>query len=303
MHSGGQMKRTHKAWLPVLALLAVASAALADTVTLQHIHGLAYGADGKTLYVASHHGLVTYKEGQWSVIPGPPHDYMGFSATRKYFYSSGHPPPGSGLVNPLGLVRSNNGGRTWDKLGLEGEADFHLIATGYDTPAVYVYNAEPNARMKTAGIWVTLNDGFAWRRAEANGLAGKVSALAVHPSDARTLAVATATGLFLSRDGGNRFDRIAATGQVLSVQFSLDGKYLWFASHDGRPHLYRVDLATQAHTEIALPTLTNDAVAYIAPDPAAPSNYAIATVERDIYTTADAGKTWRQIADHGRTRG
>jgi hypothetical protein len=114
------MKRTHKAWLPVLALLAVASAALADTVTLQHIHGLAYGADGKTLYVASHPGLATYKEGQWSVIAGPPHDYMGFSATRKYFYSSGHPPPGSGLVNPLGLVRSNNGGRTWDKLGLEG---------------------------------------------------------------------------------------------------------------------------------------------------------------------------------------
>ncbi len=49
--------------------------------------------------------------------------------------------------------------------------------------------------------------------------------------------------------------------------------------------------------------LTNDAVAWIAQDPAAPLNYAIATFERDIYTTVDAGKTWRQNTDHGRTCG
>jgi hypothetical protein len=201
------------------------------------------------------------------------------------------------------LVRSDNGGRTWDKRGLEGEAALHLIATGYETPVVYVYNAEPNARMKTTGIRVTSNDNFAWRRADTSGLAGKTSALAVHPSDARTLAVATTNSLSLSRDGGNHFDRMATTGQVLSDQFSLDGKYLWFASHDGRPHLYRLDPATQSRAEIGLPTLPNDAVAYIAQDPAAPSNCAIATFERDIYISADTGKTWRQIADHGPTRG
>jgi hypothetical protein len=291
-----------KVWVSALALLAVTGMAVAEPVTLQHVHGLAYGADGKALSVASHHGLATYKNNQWSVIAGPAHDYMGFSATRKYFYSSGHPAPGSGLVNPLGLIRSGNGGLGWDKLGLEGAADFHLIAAGYDTTAVYVYNPEPNGRMKAPGIWTTLNDGFAWRRAEANGLSGKVSALAVHPSDSRKVAVATSGGLFLSRDGGNRFERIAADGQVLAVQFSLEGKSLWFASHDGKAHLYRVDLATQSRTEVGLPPLTADAVAYIAQNPAAPSTYAIATFERDIYVTADAGGGWRRIAERGRTR-
>ncbi len=285
-----------------LALLAVTSMAAAAPVTLQHIHGLAFGANGKQLYVASHHGLVTYDNGQWSVIAGPANDYMGFSATRKYFYSSGHPAPGSGLVNPLGLVRSGNAGRSWDKLGLQGEADFHLIATGYDTTAVYVYSPEPNARMKTPGIWATLNDGFAWRRAEANGLQGKVSALAVHPTDSRKVAVATSGGVFLSSDGGDHFERLAAGGQVLAVQFSLDGKQLWFASHDGRAHLFHIDLATQARTEVTLPPLTADAVAYIAQNPATPSTYAIATFERDIYVTADAGGGWRQIVERGRTK-
>lgn len=295
------MKRT-KVWASALALLAVTSVVVAEPVTLQHVHGLAYGADGKALYVASHHGLATYKDGRWSVVAGPAHDYMGFSATRKYFYSSGHPAPGSGLVNPLGLVRSGNGGLRWDKRGLEGAADFHLLATGYETTAVYVYNGEPNPRMKAPGIWATLNDGFAWRRAEAIGLQGKVSAIAVHPSDSRKVAVATSGGLFLSRDAGDHFERIAAGGQVLTVQFSLDGKNLWFASHDGRAHLYRIDLATQARTEVGLPALTADAVAYIAQNPAAPSTYAIATFERDIYVTTDSGGGWYQVAEHGRTR-
>ena len=28
---------------------------------------------------------------------------------------------GTGLINPFGLLKSRDGGRTWDKLGLEGE--------------------------------------------------------------------------------------------------------------------------------------------------------------------------------------
>ena len=50
------MKGTKGFWVSAVALLALSGIAMADTVTLQHIHGLAYGADGKALYVASHHG-------------------------------------------------------------------------------------------------------------------------------------------------------------------------------------------------------------------------------------------------------
>ena len=75
-------------------------------VTLTHVHGLAYGPDGKQLMIPSHHGFAVYENGKWSKVPGPQHDYMGFAASGKNLYSSGHPAPGSGLVNPFGLIRS-----------------------------------------------------------------------------------------------------------------------------------------------------------------------------------------------------
>ena len=286
----------------VLALFVVPAMAVAENVTLTHVHGLGFSADGKQLVIASHAGLAVYADSSWSTAPAPGHDYMGFAATRDYFYSSGHPAPASGLVNPLGLIRSGDGGVKWDKLGFEGQSDFHLLAAGYRTNAVYVFNPEPNGRMKTPGIYATINDGFSWRRAEAQGLEGKLAAVAVHPTDAKTVAVATSAGLFLSRDGGERFERIAGNGQVLAAYFALDGRQLWFASYDSKPHLFRIDLGTRAATEITLPPLSNDAVAFIAQNPASPARYAIATFERNVYVTADAGAQWRQVAERGRTK-
>lgn len=186
--------------------LAAAAAHAQGALTLTHVHGLAYSADGKTLMVPSHHGLALYRDGKWTKAPGPLHDYMGFAATRTRIYSSGHPAAGSGLRDPFGLIRSRDGGASWERLGLEGEADFHLLAAGWNSNAVYAWNAEPNSRMRESGLHYTLNDGFQWQRAAAAGLSGRPRALAVHPSDAKTLAVATATGVYLSRDAGARFE-------------------------------------------------------------------------------------------------
>ena len=101
--------------LVTVALLTFMAAVQAQPdVTLMHVHGLAYSVDGKRLMIPSHHGLAVYENGKWSKAPGPQHDYMGFSATAKHLYSSGHPAPGSGLVNPFGLIRSRDGGKTWE---------------------------------------------------------------------------------------------------------------------------------------------------------------------------------------------
>jgi hypothetical protein len=94
-------------------MLAIAGAAVAQTpVALTHVHGLAYSPDGKRLMIPSHDGLAVYENGGWSKAPGPQHDYMGFSANAKNLYSSGHPAPDAGLVNPFGLIRSRDGGKT-----------------------------------------------------------------------------------------------------------------------------------------------------------------------------------------------
>lgn len=274
--------------------------AFAEAVTLTHVHGLAYSADGKQLLIPSHHGLAVYAGGRWSKSAGPAHDYMGFSATRNALYSSGHPAPGSGLANPFGLIKSADGGKTWQKLGLEGESDFHLLAASYGTNTVYVVNGQPNSRMSEPGIYYTLADGMKWQRVEASGLRARLNALAVHPSDAKVVSAGTDDGLYLSRNSASSFEPLVAGTRVLAQTFDLDGQHLWFSAHAGKPTLARVGLKAGAKPDNRpLPPLTDDAVAYIAQNPAHRQELAIATFKKSVYLSADQGLTWKQIAREG----
>lgn len=287
----------------LLVLIAVAGAAFAQApVTLTHVHGLAYSADGARLMIPSHHGLAVYENGRWSKAPGPQHDYMGFSATAKNLYSSGHPAPGSGLVNPFGLIRSRDGGNTWEKLGLEGETDFHLLATSWNTDAIYVWNPARSSRMESPGLHYTTTGGFGWKRATAHGLMGEPHAIAVHPDDPKTVAVATSDGLYFSRDGGERFSRRPGNGEGLAVLFDLDGRRLWYGSFDGQARLAQVPLEAGHPVQLRLPPLQQDAVAYIAQNPRRKLEYAIATFKRDVYISKDGGESWRRIASAGQAR-
>ena len=289
----------------LVALLPLAGAVQADgPVTLTHVHGLAYTADGKQLVIPSHHGLAIYGEGRWSKAAGPAHDYMGFAATRDNLYSSGHPAPGSGLVNPFGLIRSRDGGKTWQKLGLEGESDFHLMAASHGTNAIYVLNAAPNSRMRDSGIHFTLNDGMKWQPSAAKGLGGQVGSLAVHPADARIVAAGTLEGLFVSRDSAQSFERVAAGKRVLGTHFDLDGQNLWFSTYAGKAGLARIALKPGAKAEeVATPALREDAIAYIAQNPVRREEIAVATFKRNVFVSPDRGRTWTQIAAEGTGKG
>ena len=291
------------ALLLALAAFSAAPASADNGTTLTHVHGLSFSDDGKQLMIPSHHGLAVYQDGKWSKAVGPQHDYMGFAATRDALYSSGHPAPDSSLTNPFGLIKSRDGGKTWQKLGLEGESDFHTLATSYGTNAVYVVNHQHNSRMDSPGIYYTRSDGLKWQRAEAKGLGPKVTSLAVHPTDAATVAAGTDKGLYLSRDSGGSFDRLVGGSQVLAETFDLDGQHIWFSTHGKTPGLSKVALKPGAEpVEIKLPPLKEDAVAYIAQNPARPDEIAIATFKRSVFLSKGKGGAWKQIANEGATR-
>jgi len=283
-----------------VALALVWCGAVAQPVTLMHVHGLAYSPDGKRLMVPSHHGLAVYENGKWSKAPGPQHDYMGFSATARNLYSSGHPAPRSGLVNPFGLIRSRDGGRTWDKLGLEGETDFHVLGAGWNTNAIYVWNPAPSTRMARPGLHFTLDDGKTWKATRGAGLEGDPIAVAVHPDDPKLVAAATSGGIFESADAGQSFQQVG-TGEGTAVHYDLDGKHLWHGSFDGRTaRLVRALLRGGPPASIPLPRLTQDAVAFIAQNPARRGEYAIATFRRSVFLSKDGGNSWVPIADQGK---
>lgn len=286
-------------WFPAAALLLMAVAGASAALTLTHVHGLAYSADGKRLYIPGHHGLAIFEQGKWRKAPGPEHDHMGFTATRDRFFSSGHPGPGSKLADPFGLLRSEDGGRTWTRLGLEGESDFHVLAAGYGSNAVYVYNHHPNSRMSKAGIYFTLNDGDTWQRAKAQELPGEPSSIAVHPEDPGTVAVATSNGLYLSSDSGDSF-RPLAPGPAYSVFFDLDGRHLWYGGYAAAPTLTRLEWRTGERHNVSLPPLDRDVVAYIAQNPTDRDEYAIATFKRNVFLSPDGGDTWITIVREGK---
>ena len=60
---------------------------------------------------------------------GPTNDLMGFSAGpgSGVFYASGHPGKDSTMPNPMGLIRSSDGGKTWVQLSRQGQSDFHAL--------------------------------------------------------------------------------------------------------------------------------------------------------------------------------
>jgi len=273
------------------------SARPADPLLL-HVHGLAYSPDGRDLLVPSHTGLARYREGSWSEVAGPIHDFAGFSLTERAIYASGHPAAGSGLPNPLGLVKSTDGGASWTALALGGEADFHLLAAGYRSNSIYVLNAEPNSAMPKAGLHHSGDEGKTWRYRSGRGVEGNSFAIAAHPIDPATVAVATDKGLFLSRDAGESFRRFDGRLAATAVAFELDGQKLRFARAIRR-QIVSAALGSRARTIVLLPPIGLDYVTHIAQSPTSPHLFAIATDRRHVYVTSNTGRTWRQIAKDG----
>jgi photosystem II stability/assembly factor-like uncharacterized protein len=123
----------------------------------------------------------------------------------------------------------------------------------------------------------------------------------VHPDKPALVAVASSAGVFASADSGQSFGRIGA-GEGTAVFYDLDGEHLWFGSYEREARLARARLPGGPITPLKLPPLTKDAVAFIAQNPAARNEYAIATYQRDVYLTADGGRSWKAIARRDDTR-
>jgi hypothetical protein len=266
-------------------------------VEIPHVHGIGFSADGRQLFVAAHDGLRVFADGKWRVPDLPTHDYMGYVATDNGFYSSGHPHPSANMVNPLGLIKSTDGGKTLTKLGFEGESDFHLMGVGYQNHSIYVLNTGPNSKLPQPGVYYSLDDGQTWKRSAMQSIVSQPIQIAVHPTEANVMAIATETGLYRSTDHGDTFELVGASGPVTAAVFNPGGDLLFF----GYQALSAYDAANQQVLELSTPAIAaEDAIAYIAVNPERIDEIALATFQRDLYLSSDGGSSWQQIAQAGK---
>lgn len=228
-----------------------------------HVHGLGYAVPRKTLYVATHTGLFELPESATTPtrIGDNRQDTMGFTLVGpSLFLGSGHPDARADLPPLLGLIRSNDRGRSWTPVSLLGQADFHVLRVrgtrvyGFDstnerllastdtgrtwskrpTPealldlAVDPSDAEHLVASGASVLYRSQNGGRTWRAA-ASGVAGYL----VWPRP-RRLFLATREGAFLTARGANGPWRPrTALGAPVAALLAVGEKTLFAALHDG----------------------------------------------------------------------
>lgn len=130
---------------------------------------------------------------------------------------SGHPAADSSLPPALGLIRSEDAGRSWSSVSELGTADFHAI--------------EPAGERLIGGLFgqaqllVSDDGGRSW---ETRAAPRPLVDLAIDPGDPARWVATTADGVYVSRDDGGSWRAIDPT----------PNSYLAWAAPDA---LYRLD--------------------------------------------------------------
>jgi hypothetical protein len=207
---------------PAPAGPAAPSAARGAAVTFEHVHGLGVDPADGVVYVATHDGLFrTGTNGGFEQVGTTGRDLMGFTVSGPgTFLSSGHPGPGEGVANPLGLVRSTDTGATWTTLSLGGEVDFHALEVS--SGAVFGLDAGQKV------LRVSTDGGASWQ--ERAGL--PALDIAVDPANPAALLATVRGGVVASRDGGATFTGPSGP-QLAFVSWAPDGAVYGIALDGG----------------------------------------------------------------------
>lgn len=250
---------------------------------IPHIHGIAAsgGDDPGRLYLATHHGLyLVSPDGTAEKISTTSDDLMGFAAhptSADVFYASGHPPSGGNL----GVIRSEDGGRTWSQLarGVDGPVDFHAMDISKADPAV-IYGTH-------GGLQVSRDGGKTW--ALQGPLPAQTFDLAASAVDVDTVYAATRGGLMRSLDAGETWQPAhLVTSPASMVHTTADGTAYAF--------IVGIGLIATKEPALAWKRLSNDFGRHVllhldvAPDD--PKRLYGVAETGGVVTSGDGGRTW-----------
>ena len=159
-----------------------------------HIHGLGVNPANRDLFIATHTGLWRAPEGERKAtrVGDDYKDVMGFTVVGSdRFLGSGHPDARDELPPMLGLISSDDAGKSWQPVSLLGEADFHVLRAAGRT--IYGLDAS-NQR-----LIVSRDAGESWKERKPPL---ETLDLAVHPDSPRRVLASGVRVVFESLDYG-----------------------------------------------------------------------------------------------------
>jgi hypothetical protein len=159
-----------------------------------HVHGLGVNPADGSLYVAAHSGLFRASKGDPTVrrVGDSRQDTMGFTVVSgNTFLGSGHPDARENKPPHLGLILSEDAGRSWRELALGGQVDLHVIRVG--ERLTYGFDA------LSGNLLVSDDAASSWSVAQPPA---PLIDFVVDPDDERHLIAATEDRLYRSRDRG-----------------------------------------------------------------------------------------------------
>ncbi len=189
---------------------------------------------------------------------------------------SGHPDGGTGLPSFLGLIRSDDGGRTWTSVSRLGDADLHKLIRKHDR--LYAFDAVLGAMLVSQDGGRTFREEFTPR--------GLITDFEVDPADPDVLLAATEDRLFRSEDGGKAW-RPAATAPGIRVAWPAPGR-LYRAQADGAVQRS----ADGGRTWEEAGTVPGSPAQFEA---VSADELYLALGDGEIVHTTDAGATWRSV--------
>ena len=239
--------------------------------SVSHIHHVKV-VENKVL-VLTHEGLYELVgKNDMKLVGKDKIDVMGFTTLGKALFASGHPSQGSKMPNPIGLVKSLDGGSTWKAVSLVGKVDFHFLeGAGSD-----LYGADS----QTGNLIYSADSGKTWSSLGSNtftdiAVSPDTSGMAIAINNSELLLTENAFKSTTKIKNGLKFTQVEWRNSGL---YGLSGSALYKSINSGKTW-------TKLNTFKGVPGILS-----------ASDQMMLVTVSSDIYTSSNAGKKFKILS-------
>lgn len=252
-----------------MGLINHAKAETLDSVS--HIHHVK--VVGSKILVLTHEGLYELiGKNDMKLVGKERIDVMGFTSLGNVLIASGHPAVGSKMPNPIGVMKSLNGGLTWKSVSLSGKVDFHFLeGAGSD-----LYGADS----QTGNLMYSADSGVTWKTLGANTFTD----IAVSPEMSGMAVAIKGSELLLTENAFKSTTKLKNALPITQIEwrksglYGLSGSSLYKSTNSGKTW-------TKQSTFKGTPGILSTS-----------DQLVLVTVGSDIYTSKNEGKSFKKLS-------